>query len=246
MSKGFSGLWTRSLLAFPDGRRDETTKVKWLQGPRLFADLRQPTGRPACCLTQGPERLSHEASQWLASQSGFAGVFSFQDGIAEWRREIDFQPRAALPDAGRLEWRGRVLVETGLHVPYLEHWHAGEEPHAPSFGLRLRSASDGRLAILVRSGPLFMLARDRAPGIALSGPDLLTCLAGAADPAAMRAILDCEISSGHVEPGWVIGHSTLPWREGKALCLSLHGESHFNLDGTPWEILHAEGDLSFT
>ena len=40
------GLWRRSLIAWPDGRRDTTSFVNWLQGPGLYLDLRQPEGRP--------------------------------------------------------------------------------------------------------------------------------------------------------------------------------------------------------
>jgi hypothetical protein len=241
----FSGLWTRSLLALPDGRRDETTRVAWLQGPSLFADLRQPLGRPACCEVSGLEYLSLEACWWLATQSGFAGTFSFQNGIAEWRREIDFQPKAAVPDAGTLEWQGGILVETGVHAPYLEHWHAGGEALAPSGALRLQSVVDGRLAILVRSGPLFMLARDRAPGAMLTEPDLAACIAAAPDLPAMQSLLDCEISFGRVGEGWKIISSTLPWREGAQLHTAPQGKRFFNLDGAAWEILHAEGEGIF-
>ena len=243
---GFAGLWTRSLLVLPDGRRDETTKVAWLQGPSLFVDLRQPAGRPACCLVAGAGQLSPAACQWLATQSGFAGTFSAAGNIAEWQREIDFQPQAALPDSGRLEWQGEILVETGIHAPYLEHWRAGGAALAPSFGLRLQSAVDGRRAILVRCGPLFMLARGRAPGMLLAGVDLTACLAAAADLAGMQALLDCEISFGRADAGWRIERSTLPWREGVRLALAPRGLSHCKLDETAWEILHAEGEGEFT
>jgi hypothetical protein len=37
-----TGLWRRSLLVWPDGRRDTTTQVLWLQGLCAFGDLRQP------------------------------------------------------------------------------------------------------------------------------------------------------------------------------------------------------------
>ncbi len=241
----FSGLWTRSLLALPDGRRDETTQVAWLQGPSLFADLRQPVGRPACCAVPRPEQLSQEACLWLATQGGFAGTFSVQNGIAEWQREIDFQPKTALPDAGTLAWRGGILVETGVYAPYYEHWHAGGEALAPSGALRLQSEADGRLAILVRSGPLFMLARGRVPGTVLTGPDLCACLAAAADLKAMRALLDCEISFGRADAGWRIARSTLPWREGAHLAAAPGAGASFNLDGTAWQILHAEGEEGF-
>jgi hypothetical protein len=41
-----TGLWRRSLIIWPDGRRDETTDVAWLQGERASIDLRQPAGLP--------------------------------------------------------------------------------------------------------------------------------------------------------------------------------------------------------
>ncbi|MBU6418820.1 MAG: hypothetical protein KGQ79_03735 [Proteobacteria bacterium] len=238
----FSGLWTRSLLALPDGQRDETTQVAWLQGPSLFADLRQPAGRPACCFVPGPEHLTLEACSWLATQSGFAGTFIVENNMGEWRREIDFHPKAPLPDAGTLEWQGDILVETGLHTPYYEHWHAGQEALAPNGALRLQSREDGRLAILVRSGSVFMLARDRAPGVKLTEPDLCACAAAAPDMAVVRALLDCEISFGRADAGWKIIRSTLPWREGAHLAIATQGQCRFNLDGSVWEILHAEGE----
>ena len=41
-----AGLWRRSLIMWPDGRRDTTTWVNWLQGGKSYIDLRQPRGRP--------------------------------------------------------------------------------------------------------------------------------------------------------------------------------------------------------
>jgi hypothetical protein len=242
MRADFSGLWTRSLLALPDGQRDETTQVAWLQGPSLFADLRQPAGRPACCLVPGSEHLTLEACSWLATQSGFAGTFFVENNVGEWRREIDFQPKSPLPDAGTLEWQGDILLETGVHAPYYEHWHQGVEAVVPNAALRLKSREDGRVAILVRSGPAFMFARDRAPGVKLTEPDLSACLAAAPDMATIRALLDCEISFGRADASGKIIRSTLPWREGARLAVSAGAASDFHLDGTAWKILHAEGE----
>ncbi|WP_298224753.1 hypothetical protein [Acidocella sp.] len=242
MSREFVGLWRRSLLALPDGSSDDTTHVTWLQGPSLFADLRQPTQRPACCLVQSLGGLSPEACRWLATQAGFAGTFQIQSGIADWRREIDFQPLAALPDSGELEWHGDILVERGIHAPYFEHWHVSGEVLAPCFAFRLQSSEDGRGAILVRSGPFFMLARDRAPGTVLMQASLSACIAIAPDLASMRALLDCEISFGRADAGWKITHSTLPWREGRHVAVARRGTNGFILDGAEWAILHSEGE----
>ena len=57
------GLWRRTLIAWPDGRTDAETEVFWLQGPRHYADLRVPAGRPPCAGCHLPARsgLAHAA-----------------------------------------------------------------------------------------------------------------------------------------------------------------------------------------
>jgi hypothetical protein len=40
------GLWRRSLIVRPDGTRDTTSRVHWLQGAGAFIDLRQPQCLP--------------------------------------------------------------------------------------------------------------------------------------------------------------------------------------------------------
>ena len=236
------GLWTRSLLVGADGQRDVSSAVSWLQGPELFVDLRQPAARPAFCLVQGFAQLSGAAETWLAHQQGFAGSFQVAENRAAWRREIDYQPPGPTPDEGMLSWEGETLVETGLHSPYLEHWHAAPQPNHPCAALRLRVAQTGQAAILVRTGPIFMLARGRAPGIRLSAPSLAACLAGAADAKARQALLDCEISRGTAS-GWEINASTLPWREGQRLRLSFDRPGRLLVDGAVWEIIHEEGQI---
>jgi hypothetical protein len=233
-----AGLWTRSLIILPDGTRDETSAVTWLQGPALYADLRVPAGRPDFHAAD-LGALSFADCQWLATQHGFAGLLSAQDGVFSWHREIDFQPPAPLPDAGRLFWEGGVLVETGHHAAYREHWHRSPDaPARPAGALRLQACDDGRAAILVRAGAWFMFARARGAAL-LSGRDLAGCVA-AASLAEAQALVDCELSLGEAA-AWRIARSTLPFREGAALAPRRLG-SRLLLAGAQWDILMEEGE----
>jgi hypothetical protein len=236
-----AGLWTRSLLALPDGPRDTETTVTWLQGPSLFVDLRIPARRPDFSHATALTDLTMADCRWLATQQGFAGTFRQEDGVFWWHREIDFQPPAQWPDAGRLSWEGDVLVETGHFANYLEHWH--RTPNAPAHltnALRLRSPADGRRALFVRAGELFMFARARTPELVLTAPTLAACMDGT-DPRTAQALVDCELSLGKVA-GWRIIHSSLPFREGATLAIQ-HIGSHLMLDGMAWEILLEENSI---
>lgn len=234
-----AGLWTRSLLALPDGTRDTLTQVSWLQGPSLFVDLRIPTARPDFSHTATLSDLTMDDCRWLATQHGFAGTLRNENDVFWWHREIDFHPTAPLPDAGRLFWEGDVLVETGHFAEYLEHWHRRPNtPAAPTSAMRLCSPEDGRTAIFVRAGELFMFGRARRPGLALTAPTLGACVEGAADLQTAQALVDCELSLGEAA-NWRINRSSLPFREGAVLAVQRAG-SRLMLDGTVWEILLEE------
>ncbi len=238
-----TGLWTRSLLVQPDGSRDETTAVTWAQGPSLYIDLRRPAGRPDFTHVRALADLTAADCAWLATQQGFAGVLRQEGGFFEWVREIDFQPPAG-PDSGRLFWQGEVMVETGRYADYLEHWHRDERlPRLPCGAARLRDPADGKAALLVRVGDVFMLARARAADLR-SATTLAEAVAGAASLAAAQALLDCEISFGRVEGGlWRIARSTLPFREGEVLAAQFAGGAGLQMDGAAWQITTMEGDL---
>ncbi|MCC7252152.1 hypothetical protein [Hyphomicrobium sp.] len=212
------GLWTRSLIVWPDGRRDTTTFAGWLQGPTLFADLRQPVDPPsfdgvACLNDLGPVHF-----HWLARQEGFAGRFVRAGDAFEWQRIIDFQCTSANSDAGYLVFEDDVLVEQGRDIPYIEHWHRAAREVSPLFAARLQDPG-GRQGVIVRAGAIFMYVRDRAKPLAFNGslPDMvLNSTAGEA-----RALLDCEISLGHVSGDhWTIERSSLPYRVGTNLSAS--------------------------
>jgi hypothetical protein len=204
------GLWERSLIAWPDGRRDTTTFAAWLQGPTLFADLRQPADPPSfegvLCL----DHLQPEHFDWLARQEGFAGRFVSAGRAFEWQRYVDFQCMSAASDAGYLEFSDGVLIEEGRDVPYIEHWHRASPDVTPHFALRMRD-QNGCDGFLVRAGRIFMFVRSRARPLPRDAS--LAELVKAGSPQDARALLDCEISLGHVEgASWRIARSSLPHR----------------------------------
>lgn len=212
------GLWERSVITWPDGRRDETTHVGWLQGPTLFADLRQPINAPSFKSVSCLNDLTAEHFVWLASQEGFAGRFVRCGEAFEWQRLIDFQCTSVYSDVGYLEFQDDILVETGRDIPYVEHWHRALRDVLPHYALRMIDQT-GRQGFIVRAGAIFMYVRDRVKPLDFDAslPDLV-CNATAAEA---RALLDCEISLGRGQgDAWTIQRSSLPYRVGKDLSAS--------------------------
>lgn len=244
------GLWRRSLLAWPDGRRDTTSFVNWLQGPGLYLDLRQPEGRPDFTGQNSLSSLTPETMMWLAAQEGFAGELVEEDGWFEWRRDIDFQPKAIYSDIGRLWIEGDVMVEEGKDIPYIEHWHREPIGSMPLWAARLEDRETGQKGAIARMGSLFMIARERYCAVP-EGLTLAECVAGAADMARAQEFLDCEISQGAVtSTGWFVQRSSLPFREGKSLAPARMGDLFEMQDqdraGKPftrrWEITDLRGE----
>lgn len=244
------GLWTRSLIEWPDGRRDTDTQVHWLQGPGLYIDLRQPAHRPDFSGARGFEDLDETHLTWLARQEGFAGRLGFDGVFFEWGRAIDLQPMALYSDAGRLWLESGRMVEQGRDIAYIEHWHReADGPAVQCFAAHLRRPEDGCEAFLVRADRHFMFARARVAPLP-QAESLVDCLSLAASPEQCFAWLDCEISFGHTaQRDFEILHSSLPWRE------RLQGEMRITHDslalaeaGSPsageWQIIEAEGDVS--
>lgn len=228
-------MWRRTLITYADGTRDAATHVRWLQGPTLFADLRQDAALPDFLHLRSLNDLTFEDCMALALQQGFAGRLGVDDDCFEWRRFIDFQPQASA-DAGRLSWEEDVLVETGRDVPYVELWM--RDPTVvtrPLAAALLRETQTGVAALVLQVGTVFMFARDREVTLP-AGQSLTECLAGAACLADARALLDCEITLGSGAPGsdTVILASTHPWRVAERFELP-SAAAH-------WEVIEAEGD----
>lgn len=119
------GLWRRTLLIEADGSRDTGTDVTWLQGITAYVDTR-----------------------------GFAGTLSQSDNVFQWHRAVDLEPPGPFPDAGSMHWRDGILVETGVHADYVEHWRRDSVAATPCGALFL-VAPDGQSGLLLRVGALF-------------------------------------------------------------------------------------------
>ncbi|MGV0814049.1 hypothetical protein ABQF34_18960 [Mycolicibacterium boenickei] len=121
----WAGLWRRVLLIEADGSRDTGTDVLWLQAGGAYVDSR-----------------------------GFGGELTQRGTVFSWRRDIELEPSGPGPDEGEMRWDGEILIETGVHEDYVEHWVRDPCRTEPHGGLFLR-APDGGQAILVRVGPVF-------------------------------------------------------------------------------------------
>jgi hypothetical protein len=134
------GLWRRTLLVTPEGVRDTTPGVRWLQADTVYVDSR-----------------------------GFAGTLHARDGVFTWHRAIDLEPPADDPDEGEMHWEADVLVERGVHADYVEHWVRDRDAQpcgaavlqgpAGRSGLLVRAgaefglALDGRVVVDLVDGP---------------------------------------------------------------------------------------------
>ena len=247
------GLWQRSLIAWPDGTRDATTCVRWLQGREMFVDLRQPRSLPDFPHVLSIDDLSMRDCACLAAQQGFAGRLRFDGRHFEWASQIDFQQKSLLADAGSLEWEADVLVERGRDIEYIEHWHRdGAAATVPQGAVELRERDHGTNAMLLRVGSTFMFARNRTMPLA-AHRTLRECVEAAPTVKAARQLVDCEISAGIVAAeGFRITASTLPFRHGRLLDQQLLHDSvttwDHRSDGTAiarrWTITDIEGDLA--
>ena len=251
-TRDFRGLWTRSLIAWPDGERDVTTQVSWLQGLSLFADLRQPPQLLSMLSTAScRDELTAEDCQALSLQQGFSGRFEARAGAYEWVRHIDIQPPRPKRDIGRLFWRDEVLVEEGVETDYTEHWLRDEAVPEPAVaGLWLHDPADNVSGCLLRVGAWFAYARGRIGEIAAE--NLSSLVAATVSLREMQALVDCEISFGQTMQDWRISRSSLPYKTAKALDIRRQANTlvlaDLNASGQRfervWEIVELEGDSS--
>ena len=223
--ESLQGLWTRSLIAWPDGTRDTTTEVRWLQGPGLYCDLRQPAEAPPFAGVTCLAEVSPTQLEWMAKQDAFAGELEFDGVCFEWRRGIDLQPLTGNSDRGYLHFEADVLIERGEQIPYIEHWHQHTDCAGPFAAAKLEDSDTRTQAYLVRAGDLFMYARanDR---VLPAGKTLIDCVQAAPSHAAALRLLDFEVSLGRIgSAGWIIERSTLPFRRNAQFTLQPHGSS---------------------
>jgi hypothetical protein len=134
-----AGLWRRTLLIEADGSRVPGGNVRWLQGDSVYVDSR-----------------------------GFGGVLEQRASVFEWHRMVDLEPPGPFPDVGEMHWDGEILVETGVHAAYVEHWVRDDASRTPSWALTVRSAGAGD-ALLLRVGTEFGWLRSTAVTMAVVG-----------------------------------------------------------------------------
>jgi hypothetical protein len=165
-----TGLWRRTLLVAADGTRDEQPGVRWLQGPTVYVDSR-----------------------------GFAGTLSQDGDIFRWRRDVDLLPPGPFPDEGVMRWEDGVLVETGVHEDYVEHWV--REDTASVCGAVFLRAPTGATAILVRAGAWFGWADTHSVVIDAIGGSRWQALVITGDHVRSNGVCwDIEHSEGIVDP----------------------------------------------
>lgn len=228
------GVWQRRSLERKGKAADTTTLAFWIQTGALQASLCIPAGRVT---EEGKTSLAEydEAGLlWLARQEGIAGMTLADGDLLHRRRQIDFQPTRGRDNTHRIRIEGDLLIEENRQGSSIETWQrlAGTEGESITLRLQEESLLAGRP--ISRKGYLlvvsdhFLLVRDR-PNFtrqAASLEDLFE--AQDMEPAEMVAYLDCEFSYGRRTGGdrlWHIQHSTLPWREGRALFGEMEFES---------------------
>jgi hypothetical protein len=228
-------VWRRGLLRVPGCADDTTTTVFWLQAARWHADIRIPAGRPDFSGVHSLDECSNAQLEWLATQQGFAGVTTvdLQTQETNWQRIADFQPPAALPDAGYTVFRRGMLIETGVHADYIEHWH--RVPGTGNGHVVLRRLDTEVPSLLMIAGSMVMHVRARSVDFSTSGW---------AGGELLRRQLDFDISCGvRNARGWRIRHSTFPWLEGQQQDVRLTGrdDSYIRLTinrlASRWEVL---------
>ena len=211
-----SGLWRRTLIAWPDGRTDAETEVFWLQGPRHYADLRIPSGRPASADATCLRELDWPMLRFLARQEGFFGHLEIDASAGRWHRAFDYQPDSGMVDRGALAFEDGMLIERGIDLPYVEHWSRPSDAGAV-LALSLALEGEATLGCLVVADDAFIYARGRAQALP-RGANLSQLVDGAASLQAAQDLFDCEISFGRRQGGhWRVERSSHCFREGAAL-----------------------------
>jgi hypothetical protein len=208
------GLWRRTLYRRADEVLDSSTEVHWLQGPRYFADIRQPVERISFAGVGCLRDLDNAHLAWLAQQEAFAGDLQLDGTLAWWQRSIDMQPQGPFEDRARLSQDGDVLDEYGTESPYYERWERSNPSTGAHWGLHLASEADGRRGFLVRAADRMMFARARRSSLP-PGRTLAKALAALPTLEERQDLLDVEVSLGSVaanEREWLIERSTLPFK----------------------------------
>lgn len=216
------GVWQRRSMENKGKAADSTTLAFWIQTDALQASLCIPAGRPDTSGKTSLAEYDEAGLLWLARQEGIAGMTLADGDLLHRRRQIDFQPTRGRDNTRRIRFEDDLLITENLQGSSTETWQrlAGTEGETITLRLLEESVQATRKGYLLVVSDHFIFVRDR-PNFtrqAASLEDLFE--AQDLEPAEMAAYLDCEFSYGRRTGGdlpWHIQHSTLPWREGKAL-----------------------------
>jgi hypothetical protein len=220
------GLWRRTIYRRGNEERDGSTEVFWLQGPRFFADIRQPMERASFPHVGCLRDLNTNHLTLLASQEAFAGRLELSGDAAWWRRTIDLQPQGAFEDRARLLQAGNVLEEYGTEQHYYERWERGSPSTSRCWGLQLMRLTDGRSGFLVRADGALMFGRGRKSALPL-GRTLIEVLDEIPTLEGKQDLFDFEVSLGTVTADgheWLIERSTLPFKEERLWSIRLRAD----------------------
>ena len=234
--EGYLGVWQRTLLETPT-LRDDSTFVRWLQTPHWHADLRVPATLP-----RDPTRHQGFAGSTEVETSGHGEV-------CHWHREVDLQPPGPNPDAGWMVFETTErAIETGVHGIYREVWERLPESIGASIALGRTERGGVFQERLLLAGHCLMRLRARAARWpALVAGDTLAEVC-ARHPAEAAALLDFEISFGHLVAGkWTIERSSMPALEGQRIGVVIDRDStteaqvRMDSDTGAWTIVDWEG-----
>lgn len=219
------GCWQRRWITFADGTHDDTSFVVWLQLPSLMADVRLSEAAVAVA-TAGRasfDECSLDELRLLADSDSSSGstkctpIVVGADGLrratAEWSSCVSFQPVAAFPEPGLLEWNdtGTVLIERAPSGAYVEEWHLLPGSRGSFAHHHVNNASEW-----CRAGDFGVLVTDqRQPA---SGGSRLTDMSERGE---LEAAIGCEFSFAvrSAAGSFTVAASTLPWRVGTTLAL---------------------------
>jgi len=192
-----AGVWRRDLYETPL-TRDTESVVFWVQGRRLYGDLRD----------QGN------------GMTAFSGHLENEADVFTWNMALASFPLPELPDAGRLCWDGSDLVEVGVHQAYREIWRPVGRLEDDDFALRLDNSAGLRATVLHIAGFRFAMI-GRSGQLAISAALRGHCprfgsVERTIGPCASLTQLLEHATPGDVPPGWQVRLSELHLERGGA------------------------------
>ena len=198
----------------------------WLQTKRLHASIFIPDNRPDFSGKAALSDFNKDELLWLASQRGIAGSCFVEGNMLHRRRQIDYQSSRGKVNERYMSFDNDYLLETLPNSTEHLLWRKISESGAESIALRFQDEtgvtdiSGQRKGLLLVVGDYFMYVRDR--GYFVPQSESLGTLSECREYSRQQLaeLLDFEISFGLRRAGnmpWEIRHSTLPFREGKAL-----------------------------